>query len=133
MTAPPGVRSMTRFEASAEGELPDPSALVALAFLAPWGVASAFLPSPYRLWSLGLVALLAVLLLAAAAWSFRTARERSLDAPHWAFVTVVTLGLAMLVLAFTRAHAHDAGTFVCMECGREAPMVETFCYRCGAA
>lgn len=121
------------FESSAEGELPDPSALVALAFLAPWGIVSAFLPDPWRLYNLGLVALLALLLLAAAAWSFRAAKAKSLDAPHWAFVTVLTLGLAMLFLAFARAHTHGPQAFVCTECGREAPMVETFCYRCGAA
>lgn len=121
------------FEATAEDELPDPSALVALSFLTPWAAVAAILPDPWRAQSLGLVALLALLLLAAAAWAFRAAKAKSLDAPRWAFATVLTLGYAMTVLVLRRAHTHDLGTFVCMECGREAPTVETFCHRCGAA
>lgn len=121
-------------EASAENDLPDPSALVALSFLAPWALVSVFLPAPWRMVSFSLVTALALLLLAAAAWSLRAAKAKGLDAPHWAFVTVLTLGLAMLPLAFASHHRHDGpATYVCSECGREAPAVETFCYRCGAA
>lgn len=120
-------------ETAAE-DLPDPSPLVALAFLSPWALVSFLLPDPWRMASLGLVALLALLLLAAAAWSFRRATARGLDAGHWAFVTVLTLGLAMLPLAFGRAG--DAGPdalYMCSACGREARAVEPFCYGCGAA
>lgn len=115
-------------------DLPDPSPLVALAFLSPWALASLLLPEPWRMASLGLVALLALLLLCAAAWSFRTATARGLDAGHWAFVTVLTLGLAMLPLAFgPRGHAGPDPIFVCSECGRQARTVEPFCHACGAA
>lgn len=119
---------------TAPEDLPDPSPLVALAFLSPWALVSFFLPDPWRMASLGLVALLAVLLLAASAWAFRRAHARGLDAGHWAFVTVLTLGLAMLPLAFGRPGGDAEGaSYACMECGREARTVEPFCYGCGAA
>ena len=121
-------------EPAAANDLPDPSPLVALSFLSPWALVGFFLPDPWRMASFGLVTLLALLLLAAAAWSFRKAMDRGLDAPHWAFVTVLTLGLAMAPLAFGKPGRLSADpTYVCSECGREAPMMETFCYRCGAA
>ena len=121
-------------EPAAATDLPDPSPLVALAFLSPWALVSFFLPDPWRMASLGLVTLLALLLLAAAACASRMAAARDLDPPHWAFVTVLTLGLAMLPLAFGRpGRLSGPATYVCSECGREAPMVELFCYRCGAA
>lgn len=125
---------MTHDASADEQALPDPSPLVALAFLAPWALVSVFLPDPWRIASFALVTLLALLLLAAAAWSFRRATAKNLDAPHWAFVTVLTLGLAMLPLAFGNPGRLGAGlTFVCSECGREAAVEEPFCYRCGAS
>lgn len=121
-------------EPAAANDLPDPSPLVALSFLSPWALVGFFLPDPWRMASFGLVTLLALLLLAAAAWSFRRAAAHGLDAPHWAFVTVLTLGLAMVPLALGRASPADAGsTFVCSECGRDAAVLESFCYGCGAA
>ena len=120
-------------ETAAE-DLPDPSPLVALAFLSPWLLVSFFLPDPWRMASLALVALLALLLLAAAAWSYRVATARGLDAGQWAFVTVLTLGLAMVPLALgTSGRLGADPTWLCSACGREARTVEPFCYGCGAA
>ena len=120
-------------EAQAEPEIADPSPVVALSFLAPWALVSIFLPAPWRELSCALVGVLAVLLLASAAWAFQHARSRGLDGAHWAFVTVLTLGVAMLVLAFGRPEADEPNTFVCMECGHRAQAAERFCYGCGAA
>ncbi|HWH09418.1 MAG TPA: hypothetical protein VNX21_09480 [Candidatus Thermoplasmatota archaeon] len=121
-------------EPASPQDLPDPAPLVAVAFLSPWALVSLLLPHPWRMAGVGLVTLLALLLLAAAAWARRRAAQKGLDGPHWAFVTVLTMGLAMLPLAFGAPGRLGADpTYVCTECGREAPMVETFCYRCGAA
>lgn len=120
-------------EAAADAELPDPAPLVALAFLAPWVIVALFLPGPWRVVALGLVTLLAVLLLAGGAWAFRMALAKGLDAPRWSFLTVLTLGFAMVPLAFAKsASSRRAETYVCTECARPAPTLEPFCFGCGA-
>lgn len=119
-------------EATAEHGTPDPSALVAVSFLAPWAAVSAFLPDPWRMASFALVTLLALLLLTAAACAYRLAHQKGLDAATWAFSTVLTMGWALPVLMLHRPDS-TGQTFVCSECGRNAPMLELFCYRCGAA
>jgi peptidoglycan/LPS O-acetylase OafA/YrhL len=107
-------------------------ALTVVAFLLPSAILSALLPPPQRLTALGLVALLALLLALAALWSARRARRNDRDAHGWAFLTVVTLGFAMLPLALAGPR-DDGSTFVCTECGHRSEARAPFCYRCGAA
>jgi len=113
----------------------DRGASSALAFTLPWAAVSLLLPAPHRYASLALVAMLAVLLAAAARWSWRRASERGLDADRWAFLATVTFGASMMALLlpirFAEARALTDGV-PCAECGRVQLASEPFCFSCGA-
>ena len=116
--------------APAQEHAPNPAPLVVVAFLGPWAFVSALLPEPWRWYGFGLVALLGLILTYAATWSHRAAAKRGEDPAHWAFLTVLTLGLAMLALMMQRPH--DAMGRFCVDCGREGACDEPFCFGCGS-
>ena len=133
----PSARHLRVDESHAVAQRPEAGAdaapLVAVAFLAPSAVLSLFLPSLYRLAALALVGALALMLVLAARWSNRRAVEQGRDSAHWAFLTVVTLGTAMLLLLAPVPTGNAGKLFVCLECGHRSSAEDTFCYRCGAA
>jgi hypothetical protein len=112
-----------------EGSLADPAPLAALAFLAPWVAISLLLPTPYKWEAVALVAALGALLVTAGAWSFHRAKREERDAAHWAFLTVITFGAAMIVLLASKP-APEYGQH-CLDCGRVGELDEPFCFGCG--
>lgn len=110
-----------------------PEALYVIAYLVPWVAFSFLLPDPHRAAAVGLLALLAVLLGAAGAWSRRHAESAGLDGAAWSFGAVVSLGLAMVVLLAWRPRPGEtAPRYVCHGCGRLGDLHEPFCFGCGA-
>lgn len=110
----------------------DSTPLVVVAFLAPAALLSLFLPDVYRLTALALLGLLALLLVLAAWWSHRAALAQARDPAQWAFITVVTLGAAMLLLLSPPSPASATTHYVCIDCGHRSRAQEAFCYQCGA-
>jgi hypothetical protein len=113
----------------------DRGALSALAFALPWVAVGVLLPAPQRYASLALTGALALLLVAAARWSWRRAAERGLDAEKWAFLATVTFGLSMLPLALPAPLAESRSVHdgvPCADCGRVQLPDEPFCFACGA-
>ena len=107
--------------------------LYVAAFLAPWLLLSLLLPEPWRLESLGLLALLGLLLFAAGLWARRRAESRGLDGQAWAFAAVVSFGYANAVLLVWRPEPGElAPSYACGECGRIGHLHEPFCFGCGA-
>jgi hypothetical protein len=104
-----------------------------VAFLTPSTILSALMPTPWRFESIALLVTLAALLVGAALWSAARARGQQRDVGHWIFVTIISLGLAMVFLMPTPRAARAGTLFVCMECGHGVRAAEPFCYRCGAA
>lgn len=103
----------------------------ALAFLAPWAILSALLPDPWRLEASVLLVAMAGLLVAAGAWAGHKAQAIGLDPEGWTFASVVSLGLAnMVLLANPKPRASLA--YLCDECGREGAIHEPFCFGCGS-
>lgn len=107
--------------------------LYVVAYLAPWGVLSAFLPGAHRAAAFSLLVVLALLLLAAGAWARARAASRGLDGAAWGFAAIVSLGLAMLALLAWQPRAGETlPSFLCHDCGRLGAMHEPFCFGCGA-
>lgn len=108
-------------------------ALTAAAFVAPWILLSLALPDVWRWRGLVLLGMLSFLLVLAASIAERMARERQGDPTWWAFLTVVTFGYALAILALRRrAGGAPTPTTLCGKCGRLGDAREPFCFSCGA-